>query len=169
MEQPAGLDIVKKISRGNLNISCSPGSLYIWSQRDNTHPIFLEANFSKLSPPVVPIMVFPVSPAHRMWQSAYSGGFFAPTNFLGQSSAERRTDVYVLTFTAPVDSGRTSRMGETLCILPPIFSFSQLCHQDVNSRPWTISNLQLRFVSSVVPSVLLTSLFGCPTLRGTWV
>ena len=127
MEQPAGLDIVKKISRGNLNISCSPGSLCIWSQRDNTHPIFLKANFSKLSPRVVPIMVFPVSPAHRMWQSAYSGGFFAPTNFLGQSSAERRTDVYVLTFTAPVD-GRTGRMGETLFPLPPIFSFLQVCH-----------------------------------------
>ena len=59
--------------------------------------------------------------------SAYSGGFFALTNFLGQSSAERRTDVYVLTFTAPVD-GRTGRMGETLCPVPPIFSFSQVCH-----------------------------------------
>ena len=63
--------------------------------------------------------------------SAYSGGFFALTNFLGHRFAERRTDVYVLTFTAPVDE-QTGRMGETLCLAPTIFSFSQLCHQDVN-------------------------------------
>ena len=98
-------------------------TVHLISERQHTSNIF----FSQLSPPVVPIMVFPVSPAHRMWQSAYSGGFFAPTNFLGQSSAERRTNVYVLTFTAPVD-GRTGRMGETLCPVPPIFSFSQVCH-----------------------------------------
>ena len=76
--------------------------------------------------------------------SAYSGGFFALTNFLGQSSAERRTDVYVLTFTAPVD-GQTGRMGETLCLLPPIFSFSQLFTK--MSTPFPGQYLICRFVS----------------------
>ena len=117
--------------------------VYIWSERYNAYkmpgfnypslhfslPLGSSGNFrSLLFHHCLPL----VSPAHRMWQSAYSGGFFALTNFLGQRFAERRTDVYVLTFTAPVD-GRTGRMGETLCLAPTIFSFSQLCHQDVNS------------------------------------
>ena len=70
--------------------------------------------------------------------SAYSGGFFALTNFLGQRFAERRTDVYVLTFTSPVD-GRTGRMGETLCPVPPIFSFLQLCHPVVFEIDYLLS------------------------------
>ena len=37
--------------------------------------------------------------------------------------ARRGADVYVPTFTAPVDGGR---MGETLLPSPPIFSFSQI-------------------------------------------
>ena len=119
--------------------------VYIWSERYNAYqmpgldypslhfslPLGSSGNFKShllfLTHHCLPLCLLPT----ECDSSAYSGGFFALTNFLGQRFAERRTDVYVLTFTAPVD-GRTGRMGETLCLAPTIFSFSQLCHQDVN-------------------------------------
>ena len=130
----AGLDTVKKISRGKVNIRLtgvitrqdliSVGHIRCPGLNYPSPPPSFHLSDSPVSCSAHHGLPFCLEPTE--WDSsAYSGGFFALTNFLGQSSAERRTDVYVLTFTAPVD-GQTGRMGETLCLLPPIFSFSQL-------------------------------------------
>ena len=125
MQQP-GLDTVKRISRVKVNIRLTKGH----RTRFDLSWTYQMTRLNYPSPPlastwvIVPFYLLPITLSPlcleptKCDKSAYSGGFFALTNFLGQSSAERRTDVYVLTFTAPVDDGgQTGRMGETLCLL----------------------------------------------------
>ena len=150
----------------------TPGSLgKIWSQLDisDARP---QLSFST---PFLPpewwssLLLCPswsplLSRAHRMGQLSLFRRIFCAhklfgTELCGEEDGRLCSDIYRTSGRTDWPDGRNS--------LPSAanFLFFTAFHQDVNSLPWTISNLQI----CIIWWALLTTLFGCPTLRGTWV
>ena len=131
-------------------------NLTIWAEISLSTPFLPPEWWSSLllCPSWSPLL----SRAHRMGQLSLFRRIFCAhklfgTELCGEEDGRLCSDIYRTSGRTDWPDGRNS--------LPSAanFLFFTAFHQDVNSLPWTISNLQLRFVSSVVSSALLTTLF----------